>query len=90
MSAVEFVEDVLGTILENTIDEDTIVLFLNITDALHKFITFGSPHKEYVESILTRVRNIANARCAVYRSESAVFSSPERHLVSKIDSILLQ
>jgi hypothetical protein len=88
LSAVEFIENSLETLLEATVDETTIVLFYNIADALRKFIGFGSPHKEFVESMLKRVRNIARARCALYRSEAAVIVSPERQLISKIDAII--
>jgi hypothetical protein len=88
LSAVEYVEDVLLTILESTIDEQTIVLFLNITDAMRKFQRFGSPHTDFVKNTLSRVKSIAEARCAMYRSEAARFISPERQLISSIDEII--
>jgi integrator complex subunit 2 len=88
LSAVEFVEDVLVTLLESTIDEHTIILFLNTCGALQKFMKFGPPHNELVEGLLRRVREIAWSRCSSYRSDTAVFSSPERALISRIDEIL--
>lgn len=87
MSAVEFVEDVLLTLLESTIDEDTIILFLNIVDALAQFMKFGPPHEDLVKYMLKRVKNVAQARSALYRSEAALFVSPEQHLISKIHAI---
>jgi hypothetical protein len=81
------VEDVLLTILEATVDEQTVILFLNIIDALRKFQRFGTPHTEFVKNTLERVRSIAHARCAMYRSESAMLVSPERHLISRIDEL---
>ncbi|KAI6192123.1 hypothetical protein M3Y97_00302500 [Aphelenchoides bicaudatus] len=67
LSAVEYVEDVLLTMLESTIDEQTIILFLNITDALKKFQRFGSPHTDFVDKTLKRIKHIANARNSMYR-----------------------
>lgn len=90
LSAVEYVEDVLLTMLESTIDEQTIILFLNITDALKKFQRFGSPHTDFVDKTLKRIKHIANARNSMYRSKAAMFVSPERQLIKKIDEILLQ
>ena len=88
LAAVEFVEDVLFALVEAAVNEETIVLFINVCDALATIMRLGHPHDELVVALLRRVRAIANARCALYAGKIDVRESPEQFLISKINHIL--
>lgn len=88
LAGLEFIEDVLTTLLNSVIDENTIVLFLNVSSALHRFTKLSPYHAETVRVILARVRSIAKARNALYRSSVIVDCSPETALIKELDRIL--
>ncbi|KAI6229684.1 hypothetical protein M3Y99_01143500 [Aphelenchoides fujianensis] len=90
ISAVEFVEDLLFTLMEETNDEELIVLFLNVAEALRKIMKIGHPHDEIVAVMLQRVRNMAQSHATVYTSTLLANRSPELALVRQINEILGQ
>lgn len=88
MAGLEFIEDVLITLLNAAIDQNTVLLFLNVCDALRKFIDLSPYHAETVRAILRRVKSIAKARAALYPTSVAYRTSPEVALLGKLDSLL--
>ncbi|CAD5229382.1 unnamed protein product [Bursaphelenchus okinawaensis] len=88
LAGLEFMEEVLTTIINTKLDESVILLFANIIPALKTFIQLSPLHSESVKSMLHRIKTVAKSRCALYKTNFSYEKCPEIMLIRSIDKIV--